>query len=254
MQKHRKISWPRILAEGAAIVVSILLAFGIEAWWEGRQDRLHERVILSTLLIEFQGMSASLEWDKRFNEAIRDSIRQLTESSIGPENLLSDEDIDHLLADLGWNQDLSAWTAPELSSVISNGDLALVSNLKLRQLLGTWPVKLGFVRGSMQRDLNFFANRQMPLFADLASLAQISNANSSTPGHPDELYDSGRKIELGESVSHASLLSNRKFQNMLVERDQAITDILNLGFKDMQENLDQAISLLEQELALSGND
>jgi len=36
----RSVHWPRILAEGFAIVVSILLAFGIQAWWEGRQDRL----------------------------------------------------------------------------------------------------------------------------------------------------------------------------------------------------------------------
>jgi hypothetical protein len=32
----RSIPWPRILAEGGAIVVSILLAFGIQAWWERR--------------------------------------------------------------------------------------------------------------------------------------------------------------------------------------------------------------------------
>jgi len=35
----RSIPWPRILAERVAIVVSILLAFGIQAWWEGVQDR-----------------------------------------------------------------------------------------------------------------------------------------------------------------------------------------------------------------------
>jgi hypothetical protein len=42
----RSIPWPRILAEGVAIVLSILLAFGIQAWWEGRQERLEEREIL----------------------------------------------------------------------------------------------------------------------------------------------------------------------------------------------------------------
>ena len=248
MNEIRKTLWTRIFTEGSAIVVSILLAFWIQAWWESRQDRSHERVILSTLLIEFQGMRDSLDWDTRFNEAIRDSIRKLTKASIGPENLLSDAEIDELLADLGWNQDLSTWAAPELSSVISNGDLALVTNLKLRQELGTWPIKLGFVRSTMQRDLEFFANRQMPLFAELTSLAQISNADSGTPGHPDDLYDGGRKIELGKTISHAALLPNRQFQNMLVERDQAITDILSFGFENMKESLDETMSLLEQEL------
>jgi hypothetical protein len=41
----RSIPWPRILAEGGAIVVSILLAFGIQAWWEGAQE-LNERLTL----------------------------------------------------------------------------------------------------------------------------------------------------------------------------------------------------------------
>jgi hypothetical protein len=42
----RSIPWPRILAEGGAIVVSILFAFGIQAWWEGRQERNPSSTIL----------------------------------------------------------------------------------------------------------------------------------------------------------------------------------------------------------------
>ena len=36
MKSTSKIPWPRIFAEGAAIVVSILLAFSIQAWWDKR--------------------------------------------------------------------------------------------------------------------------------------------------------------------------------------------------------------------------
>lgn len=35
----RQIPWLRIVAEGIAIVASILPAFGIQAWWEGRVER-----------------------------------------------------------------------------------------------------------------------------------------------------------------------------------------------------------------------
>ena len=37
-----QISYPRLFAEGAAIVISILLAFAIEAWWDDRKDRIKE--------------------------------------------------------------------------------------------------------------------------------------------------------------------------------------------------------------------
>ena len=36
--KGQPIPWPRILAEGAAIVVSILLAFAIDAAWQHRGE------------------------------------------------------------------------------------------------------------------------------------------------------------------------------------------------------------------------
>ena len=46
--------WSRILAEGSAIVVSILLAFAIQAWWEGRQSRALEQDTLDQLAANFE--------------------------------------------------------------------------------------------------------------------------------------------------------------------------------------------------------
>ncbi len=39
-----QIPWPRVFVEGVVIVGSVLLAFGIEAWWDGVQEA--ERLIL----------------------------------------------------------------------------------------------------------------------------------------------------------------------------------------------------------------
>ena len=47
------IPWGRLIAEGGAIVVSILLAFAIDAWWEERQERVEEQQILQDLADEF---------------------------------------------------------------------------------------------------------------------------------------------------------------------------------------------------------
>ncbi len=38
----RQIPWIRVLVESVVIVGSILLALGIDAWWEGRQQRILE--------------------------------------------------------------------------------------------------------------------------------------------------------------------------------------------------------------------
>ena len=53
MGKLQSISWPRIIAEGVAIVASILIAFSIDAWWTERQAREQERNVLTNLLGEF---------------------------------------------------------------------------------------------------------------------------------------------------------------------------------------------------------
>ena len=43
----RKINWRILFAEGAAIVVSILFAFAIDAWWKDRLEgeRLHNGLV-----------------------------------------------------------------------------------------------------------------------------------------------------------------------------------------------------------------
>jgi len=41
-----QIPWRRVFVEGGVIVGSILLAFGIDAWWERRQEREREIVAL----------------------------------------------------------------------------------------------------------------------------------------------------------------------------------------------------------------
>ena len=45
----KEIPWKRLTVEGAAIVVSILLAFGIDAWWDERNDLHRERAYLEIL-------------------------------------------------------------------------------------------------------------------------------------------------------------------------------------------------------------
>jgi len=254
MNRLQHLPWLRILAEGIAIVVSILLAFGIQAWWEHRQIRIEERAALSALLGEFRELKAEHEWVRQYNLAMRDSIRTLTSAAVGPENTLDDQAIDRLLADLYWNQELAPWSAPVLSSLVSSGDLELISDPALRQQLGAWPVKLQNVQDILQRDLDFYNDRQMPLLAESVPLAQLINADDGPPGHPENLYDNGRQIELKTTESNAHLLESRAFQNMLVQRDVYITDILFISFHELPENLDATIALLEQELAAAAGD
>jgi hypothetical protein len=57
----RSIPWLRVFAEGAVIVVSILLAFGIDAAWEERQEREREATALLSLQADLVADSIELE-------------------------------------------------------------------------------------------------------------------------------------------------------------------------------------------------
>lgn len=46
---HTRIPWFRVLVEGVVIVGSILLAFGIDAWWDGLKERGEEQIFLTQL-------------------------------------------------------------------------------------------------------------------------------------------------------------------------------------------------------------
>ncbi len=50
MQDSQTIDWKRITVEAAAVVVSILIAFGIDAWWQER----NERIALVQYLVHFE--------------------------------------------------------------------------------------------------------------------------------------------------------------------------------------------------------
>jgi len=55
-----RISWRRMLVEGFVIVFSILLAFSVDAWWDGHTERERETALLRNMLAEFRASRPDL--------------------------------------------------------------------------------------------------------------------------------------------------------------------------------------------------
>ncbi len=58
-----QIPWKRVVVEGLAIILSILLAFGIDAAWDASQERAKEREYLAALRVEMVLASEELAED-----------------------------------------------------------------------------------------------------------------------------------------------------------------------------------------------
>lgn len=138
----RQIPWARILAEGVAIVVSILLAFGIQAWWDGRQDRAEEQEMLRGLEVDFAANADRLVQVIGLNEAHEDRLFRL--GQIGGDSL-SGLPPDSLIQ---YGRALFATNTFDprdgtLDGALSSGKLELIRDESLQDRLMDWKRRFG---------------------------------------------------------------------------------------------------------------
>ena len=76
-----RIPWRRGFLEAVVIVTSILLAFGIQAWWDDLQEQEEEREILIGLEGEFVDLQERLQRIAAYNRwAVEITTRLLSDS------------------------------------------------------------------------------------------------------------------------------------------------------------------------------
>jgi len=81
--QNRKIPWARFAAEGALVVVSILLAFSIDAWWDSRMDHARERALLENLAGESRANRATQDVVIGWHETAASAAERLLEVAGG---------------------------------------------------------------------------------------------------------------------------------------------------------------------------
>ena len=242
----RDISWIKLLAEGAAIVASILLAFAIDAWWSAQQDRADEAVIIAALKSEFSGIQSELANNQTQAYAMQDSARRLLDHSRNPTSEVSDEQIDFWLNDTTWS--FGGGDSPVIESLVLGGRLSLLSNRELRSLLVKWPPLIDYFSGNALRSRAFLDQHYLPYLRANASIAQIYAADDGQPGHPHRLYPYGSEIEGFTPISHRDLIQQREFQNLLIDRIAYLNEIIGYGSEsETAEEIAEIMLILERE-------
>jgi hypothetical protein len=142
----RSIPWPRIFAEGVAIVVSILLAFGIQAWWEGRQESQRETAYLLALRQEAQENRSVFEERLSLAEGRLEDIDRLFGSVISAPGTVPR---DSLMARIR----LAPGTTGQpqtaaLTDLLSSGGLGLVEAPEVRRQIALYE---GLLQSAIQR-------------------------------------------------------------------------------------------------------
>ena len=232
MVSTRQIPWRRILIEGAVIVVSILLAFSIDAWWNNRIEQQREHEQLVSMRAEFKASLSGL--DTVFN-SIQGHAKNV-ESLIALLKAAGDEPVlvpgPLLGSAITWRtSDVSTST---LDALMASGDLNLLSNLELRANLAGFPA---FLLDVTEDEIiaQKFAESEMSVFLAREGLAEIAYANrAGVPGPegvqgltaPSEIsvlsspeligYLTTRRVHF--FYSEAGLPTVRSYLQMLIEQ------------------------------------
>ena len=248
MPENQKVPWKRIGIEASAIVASILVAFSIDAWWDDRQDREYELAILSALLTEFEQTRKNVDDILSFQVAILDSVQQLLLLSVDENPAISNIELDRLLLDQRWGSSPDRFAAPELKSVIARGDLRLISNQKLRENLRAWPARLTEISKALAEDFQFTFTVVDPYFRENLSLLQLHVALTHRPGD-STFVPKTSGVKPKDSVSHIPILAEKYFQNLMAQRHDLLSEIVNLGREpELPQQLDETIEILREEV------
>jgi hypothetical protein len=156
MKLSQSIPWPRIFAEGAIIVVSILLAFWVDAWWEDRKDRAEEERIVGLIHAEAVANRQLFAEHRQLHQGIVDAGLRLLERT-GPNAEVEDHEIDELIGDLATFIDW--WTVEPsvgaVASILQSGQISLIESGELRVELAAWESLVEDVRGNEAVVLRF---------------------------------------------------------------------------------------------------
>jgi hypothetical protein len=158
LANRERLNW--LLLEGLAIIVSILLAFSIDAWWDGRKDRSEELELLIGLEIEIVDLRGRLDKWANINSSGMQSIGRYLSDSVTEMDLQSIEST-FWFASIGNVLDQGG----ALDALFASGRLERISDRKIRARLMKWPDWLEDIHTNDLSARGFSANQIQPFLA-----------------------------------------------------------------------------------------
>ena len=152
-----------LVVEGLAIVLSILLAFAIDAWWDERQERAEETQVLESLYVEFvanQDEAASVILS---HELAVQSVATLMELRQDEILSLSAEEVEQHMRFFANPRTFDA-VRGSVDALTSAGKLGILRDRELREALTTF---VNILDDAVE-DRNYLAQTSMTVWNEVA--------------------------------------------------------------------------------------
>ena len=212
----QQVNWKAITVEGTAIVVSILLAFSIDAWWEQRGEQAAAKSLIDGLHADFAVSHAHLqEWSGGARIIHDDTFTMLNLIRSAEPGATVQVPFDVIVGVIG-----AATYDPTVATfetALASGQLDLVDSLELRNLLAVWQQQLVDTAEDEALVRNIVVNHLVPeLSAQIrlgaafdfdTLLGRFLNRPSTAPG---------RMIEVTVTTELEGLLAQRLFYSTFI--------------------------------------
>lgn len=237
----------RLMGEALAIVLSILLAFAIDAWWQDRAEYREETRALRALRDEFEVNRQLLAKFVAFHSDLRSSALAILQLAADPTAEIATEEMDRMIVDVAWWGSFFSFESAALDAVILGAKLDLLNNEALRRMLADWRGQLASASAQNTQEFEHYFGVLMPILRPRANLAQISNASLNVPGNFFDDPGVILPIPAGR-VDHRALISDREFQNAVVEKAWIEDDMLR-QYGILEPKIEKLLETLNSEIA-----
>ena len=214
-----EVKWQRLIGESLVIIVSILIAFAIDASWDKYQENLTETAYLQNLLVEMREARDELRGDderRRTLLHVIESLQKESESRSVPDTTVM-EWVNGLMRD-------PAFFPPGavFQDLLNAGNLQVIKSDELRFALNSYNQDHPRLR---------FVEENTQMLTDTRIEPYVSERISLASPEPEDL---------------STLLSSQYFGNLLIEKQNRVNSVLFWSAR-VERSIDRIIDILERE-------
>ena len=235
-KKWKQVPWLRIGAEAVAIIASILIAFSLDAWWDGRELVDRELRYLQSLESDFLENRANIDRVIQVQTAVLEATRKLVRlgatAAVTPGADSIKSLVTLVLQNTNIAQPMNLRTYQEL---LNTSSFQVLRSDSLRTLLADFGVRsqtLSGVVGMAAEEWNREVNQHLLTRLDLASLLP-----------PDMLGPEPGLEILPTTVDMGRLPHDLVFRNIMVGR-LALTTVKLSMYRELGERAEEILAVL----------
>lgn len=233
MAESGELRWRSALLEGIAVLVAILVAFSIDAWWDVRSQRVEAseylEAIQTELLANRELLNSQLETLRRWMVESETFLN----TGVAPGASPSYDQVSQMIWDTSPNRTRPVARAA-LDDLISSGGFRVIDSAELRRALADYERSL--TRDTEQQDdVRVHHNRLVsPYHVGRGSFTEVPW--EELVGLPESPVTFPLKVE--------NFVGSREYANLLIVRILEYHDV-RVAHAEVLEKIDKALGLLD---------